>query len=124
MNTKQMYERVSLVAVVHQRDFFDRLNDTLIELGSLYGDAPKLLYAENGDGTFTANQWITDLETVPVILPLYHASIVDNILFLSGAGEYYKGEFLRKSKDAWLKYWNVNAKGNNVRNRMGVCSRV
>lgn len=50
-----------------------------------------------------------------VVLPLYHNSIVDNILFLANAGEQYKGEFIRKSKDAYLKYWNDNAKGRRKR---------
>jgi hypothetical protein len=50
-----------------------------------------------------------------VVLPLYHNSIVDNILFLANAGEHYKSEFIRKSKDAYLKYWNDNAKGRRIR---------
>ena len=50
-----------------------------------------------------------------VVLPLYHNSIVDNILFLAGVGEVYKSEFLRKSKDAFLKYWNDNAKDRRIR---------
>ena len=50
-----------------------------------------------------------------VVLPLYHNSIVDNILFLANKGEHYKSEFIRKSKDAYLKYWNDNAKGRRIR---------
>ena len=50
-----------------------------------------------------------------VVLPLYHNSIVDNILFLADKGETYKSEFLRKSRDAYLKYWNDNANGRRVR---------
>ncbi len=50
-----------------------------------------------------------------VVLPLYHNAIVDNILFLANKGEQYKGEFIRKSRDAYLKYWNDNAKGRRVR---------
>ena len=50
-----------------------------------------------------------------VVLPLYHNSIVDNILFLATQGEAYKGEFMRKSKDAYLKYWNDDAKGRRKR---------
>ena len=116
MNVKQLYERVSLVTPVWQRHFFDRLNDTIIEIGGLYGEVPKLLYEENEDGTFTTEQWVTELDTELIILPLYHASIVDNILFLSNAGEHYKGEFLRKAREAWMKYWNVDAKDRRVRN--------
>lgn len=66
---------------------------------------------------------ITDTEYTPpksltddnVVLPLYHNSIVDNILFLANKGEHYKSEFIRKSKDAYLKYWNDNAKGRRIR---------
>ena len=50
-----------------------------------------------------------------VVLPLYHNSIVDNILFLANKGEQYKSEFIRKSMDAYLKYWNDNAKGRRIR---------
>ena len=50
-----------------------------------------------------------------VVLPLYHNSIVDNILFLATNEEVYKSEFIRKSKDAFLKYWNDNAKGRRIR---------
>ena len=50
-----------------------------------------------------------------VVLPLYHNAIVDNILFLATSIETYKGEFIRKSKDAFLKYWNDNANGRRIR---------
>ena len=50
-----------------------------------------------------------------VVLPLYHNAIVDNILFLATQGEAYKGEFIRKSKDAYLKYWTDDAKGRRKR---------
>ena len=137
MNVKQIYERVSVVMPVFQRQFFDRLNDTVVELGGMYGEVPKLLYVENDDGTFAGSScepfdiWVTELEdelsieTEVSILPLYHAAIVDNILFLSGAGEHYKGEFIRKAREAWLKYWNVDAKDRRVKsNGKGGCCRV
>ena len=125
MNTRQIYERVSLVAPIWQRQFFDRLNDTIIELGSLYGDVPKLLYRADEDGAYPDGQWVKELETELVVLPLYHAAIVDNILYLSGVGEEYKTEFLRKAHDAWLTYWNVNAKDRKVTARgKGACSCV
>ena len=41
-----------------------------------------------------------------VVLPLYHNSIVDNILFLANKGEQYKSEFIRKSRDYIItKLW-------------------
>ena len=50
-----------------------------------------------------------------VVLPLYHNAIVDNILYFATQGEAYKGEFMRKSKDAYLKYWTDDAKGRRKR---------
>ena len=116
MNAKQIYERVSLVTPIWERQFFDRLNDTIIELASLYGDVPKLSYRVDENGEYPQGQWVKELDAELLILPLYHAAIADNILYLSGAGESYKSEFIRKSHDAWLKYWNDNAKGRKVKN--------
>jgi hypothetical protein len=124
MNVKQIYERVSLVAPVFQRPFFDRLNDTIIELGSLYGEVPKLLYVSDEDGEVVSEQWVKDLDAELIILPLYHNAIVDNILYLSGAGDVYKQEFVRKTHDAWLKYWNVDAKNRKVKQYgKGACAK-
>lgn len=122
MNVKQIYERVSQAAPILQRQFFDRLNDTIIELGSLYGEVPKLLYRADENGEYPDGQWVKELDKELVILPLYHASIVDNILYLSNAGEIYKSEFMRKSHDAWLNYWNINAKDRKVKQQgKGAC---
>lgn len=46
-----------------------------------------------------------------VVKPLYHNAIVDNILFLAGGEDSRKSEFIRKSREAYLNYWNINAKG-------------
>jgi hypothetical protein len=115
MNIKQMYERVSLVAPVFEREFFDRLNDTVIELGGMYGEVPKLLYVTGEDGEVKAVEWVKKFEDEINVLPLYHPAIVDNILFLSGAGDVYKQEFIRKANVAWLDYWNKDAKGRRVK---------
>ena len=64
------------------------------------------------DPEYTPPKSLTDEN---VVLPLYHNSIVENILFLAGSGEQYKSEFIRKSRDAYLKYWNDNAKGRRIR---------
>lgn len=74
-----------------------KCDDVVVEMSAKEYTPPKSLTDEN------------------VVLPLYHNSIVDNILFLAGKGEFYKGEFLRKSNDAYLKYWNDNAKGRRIR---------
>ena len=117
MTLNQMYERVLLVLPVEQRQFLNRLNDTIIELGGLYGDVPKLLYNPIEDDVYPDGQWINSSDKLTYILPLYHEAIVDNILFLSGAGETYKAEFLRKAHNTWLKYWNVDAKNRNTKRR-------
>ncbi len=115
VNVKQVYERVMLVATVNQRQFFDRLNDVLVELGGLYGEVPKLLYKPEEDGSYPDGQWVKNLDEELEILPLYHAALADGVLFLSGAGEVYQTEFMRKAKEAYLKYWNVDAKGRRVK---------
>jgi hypothetical protein len=115
MKVKQIYERVSLVTPVWQRQFFDRLNDTILELGGLYGEVPKLLYVSDADGEIITEQWVKDLEEELILLPLYHPALADNILYLSNAGDVYKQEFIRKARDAWLKYWNGDAKDRKVK---------
>ena len=68
--------------------------------------------ATSVDNEYTPPKSLND---VNVVLPLYHNAIVDNILFLANKGEHYKSEFIRKSRDAYLKYWNDNAKGRRIR---------
>jgi hypothetical protein len=120
MNVKQIYERVSLVTPVWQRQFFDRLNDTIIELEGAYGEVPKLLYVTGADGEIITEQWVKSLDEELIILPLYHPAIVDNILYLSNAGEVYKQEFARKAYAAWLEQWNIDAKDRRVK-KGGAC---
>lgn len=45
----------------------------------------------------------------------YHPAIVDNILFLSGAGEIYKAEFLRKAESAFKRLWNIKFRGKSLK---------
>ena len=81
-------------------------NGVLVESQS-NADEPKASVKE-----YTPPKRLTDDN---VVLPLYHNAIVDNILFLANVGEHYKSEFARKSKDAYLKYWNDNAKSRRIR---------
>jgi hypothetical protein len=108
MTILEIFEKVNLVIPIEQRVFFNFFEDTVNELQSLYGD-----FVFIKDKEYTPPTRLTDDELV--VLPLYHNAIVDNILFLANKGEYYKGEFIRKSKDAYLKYWNDNAKGRRIR---------
>ena len=107
MTILEIFEKVNLVVPIEQRNFFNFFEDTVNELQSLYRD-----FVFIKDTEYTPPE---SLNVDNVVLPLYHNSIVDNILFLANAGETYKSEFIRKSKDAYLKYWNDNAQGRRKR---------
>ena len=107
MTILEIYEKVNLIIPMEQRVFFNFFEDSVNELESLYGD---FLFIK--DKEYTPPESLTDDN---VVLPLYHNSIVDNILFLANKGEQYKSEFIRKSRDAYHKYWNDNAKGRRIR---------
>lgn len=103
MTLLEMYEKISLKAPIEQRKFFNYFDDSVNELMSKYD----IVIADGK--TYEAPT--TDLYGDNVVLPLYHNAIVDNILFMISNEEVYKSEFIRKSKDAYLKYWNDKAKG-------------
>ena len=107
MTILEIFEKVNLSVPIEQRVFFNFFEDTVNELQSLYRDFVFLK-----DTEYTPPESLTDEN---VVLPLYHNAIVDNILFLANNGETYKSEFIRKSKDAYLKYWNDNAQGRRKR---------
>ena len=107
MTILEIYEKVNLLVPIEQRVFFNFFEDSVNELWSLYGD---FIFIEAKE--YAPPERLTDEN---VVLPLYHNAIVDNILFLADKGEQYKGEFIRKSKDAYLKYWRDNAKGRRIR---------
>lgn len=107
MTLLEIFEKVNLVIPLEQRRFFNYFNDTVNELNTLYDG-----FVFESAGEYTPPQ---DLSDSVKVLPLYHNAIVDNILFLAGQNETYKGEFIRKSKLAYLKYWNDNAKGRRIR---------
>lgn len=107
MSILEIFEKVNLVVPIEQRRFFNYFEDSVNEIQSLY---PGFVFEK-------------DMEYVPpsalsdenVVLPLYHNAIVDNIIFLAGGAETYKSEFIRKAHDAFLKYWNENAKGRKMK---------
>lgn len=92
---------------LEQRRFFNYFHDSVNELASQYGD----FLFEPG----TEYVPPSSLDADNTVLPLYHNAIVDNILFLAGAEDTYKGEFVRKSNLAYLKYWRDDAKGKRVK---------
>jgi hypothetical protein len=108
MTILEIYEKVSLKAPIEQRKFFNHFDDSVNELLFMYDG---FVIAEGK--TFEAPT--TDLYGDNVVLPLYHNAIVDNILFAMSNDVNYKSEFMRKSKDAYLKYWNDKAKGKRQR---------
>lgn len=107
MSILEIYEKANLVVPIEQRRFFNYFEDSLNELMAMYDG----FVLEKG-AEYTRPEILSETN---VILPLYHNAIVDNILFLAGAGESYKSEFLRKSRDAYLKYWNDNARGRRLK---------
>lgn len=106
MTILEMYEKISLKTPIEQRKFFNYYDDSVNELLATYD-----IVIEDGK-TYAP---ITDLYEDNVVLPLYHNAIVDNILFMISNEAEYKSEFIRKSKDAYLKYWKDKAKGTRQR---------
>ena len=107
MTLLEIYERVNLVVPLEQRRFFNYLSDTVDELTAACDG-----FVLNVAGDYTPPKDLSD--SVPV-LPLYHPAVVDNILFCAGQGDNFKGEFVRKARQAYLKYWNENAKGKRIK---------
>jgi hypothetical protein len=106
MTILEMFEKISLKTPIEQRKFFNYYDDSVNELLATYD-----IVIEDGK-TYAP---ITDLYEDNVVLPLYHNAIVDNILFMISNEAEYKSEFIRKSKDAYLKYWKDKAKGTRQR---------
>ena len=101
MTLRDIYEKVNLVTPLEQRRFFNCLEDTLVELMSLY------------DVEYDLDDY-KDL-SAELEYPLFSSAIVDNILYMQGQGNERKSEFARKAQAAHLKYWNENAKGRRIR---------
>lgn len=107
MSTLEIFEKVNLILPIEQRRFFNYFEDTVAELQVMYDG-----FVLKKDTEYHPPK---DLSDKNVVLPLYHNAIVDNIVFLASGEEFRKTEFLRKSRDAYLKYWNDNAKGRRIR---------
>lgn len=107
MSILEIFEKVNLITPIEQRRFLNFFEDTVTELEALYSG---FVFDKGTD--FTPP---TELLDENVVLPLYHNSIVDNIIFLENGEETRKSEFIRKSRNAFLKYWNDNAKGRKMR---------
>lgn len=106
MSILEIFEKVNLIIPLEQRRFFNYFEDTVAELQAMYSR-----FVFEDDTEYQPPETLSDEN---VVLPLYHNAIVDNIVFLSGGEETRKSEFIRKSRDAYLKYWNDNAKGRKI----------
>lgn len=104
MIIREMYEKINLKTPIGQRQFISSLNDTLSELSSM-------------PNVNVEYEKITTLEDDISADVLYHNAIVDNIMFLLGAGDALKGEFIRKVQDASLRIWRNNSKGQRIKRR-------
>ena len=107
MTILEIFEKVNLKVPIEQRRFFNYFEDTVNELQTLYSG-----FVFVKDAEYQPPKTLSDEN---VVMPLYASAIVDNIIFLASGEENYKSEFIRKSRDAWLKYWNDNAKGRRLR---------
>lgn len=107
MSILEIFEKVNLAMPIEQRRFFNYFEDTVNELQSMYSG-----FVFEKDTEYQPPKALSDDN---VVLPLYHNSIVDNIIFLAGNEEFRKSEFIRKSREAYLKYWNDNAKGRKIK---------
>ena len=111
MKIKSIFEKVNLIYPLEQRKFFNYLSDTLNELIVKYGE--KLVI--NGETLVFPDS--VEIDDEINILPMYEKAIVNNILFLCGAGETYISEFIRLAEDAYIFYYRKNAKNRRLKRR-------
>lgn len=111
MTILEIFEKVNLATPIEQRDFFNYFDDSVMEIEARYGSDRKDLVFKP-DTEYTPPD---SLDAENAVLPLYCGAIVDNILFMAGGGDARKSEFLRKAQNAYLNYWNKNAKGRRMR---------
>lgn len=107
MSILEIFEKVNLKLPIEQRRFFNYFDDTVTELQSMYSG-----FVFEKDTEYQPPKALSDEN---VVLPLYHNAIVDNIISLASGEESSKSEFIRKSHDAYLVYWNENAKGRKMK---------
>lgn len=109
VNLIKIYEKVNIFTPIEQRKFFNFFEDSVEELQSMYSG-----FVFEKESEYKPPEKLED--EVPV-LALYQDAIVDNIIFLETSDEFRKSEFIRKSREAYLKYWCDNAKGRKIQGR-------
>ncbi len=105
MKILEIFERVNLKSPIEHRKFFDFYNDTISELTAI---CDKFLFQED-----TEFEPVKSFDDESVVLYLYNDAIAENINFLNTNNETGKSEFLRKAQNAYLYYWNEDAKKHN-----------
>lgn len=112
MKLSSIFEKVNLIIPLEQRRFFNYLEDTASELISKYGEKFVL---EDGASVCTHDNNLISGEIN--ILPQYEKAIVNNILYLGGAGELYISEYLRLAEQAYIYYYRKNTKKRRLKRR-------
>ncbi len=92
-DTRIIYEKVSLRTPLHERHYFNYLDDTCLELLALHPGKVKV----NEDEEYKAAKRLSDYINIKGI---FIPAIVDNILYLAGVGDVFKTEFVRKAEEA------------------------
>lgn len=92
MKVKDIYIAVSAYADVDQFKFLVCFNETINEINLMYPLMDPLIN-------------VPDLNCECEYSEMYFSPIIDNILYLLGLGERYKGEFIRKMKFVFCAWW-------------------
>lgn len=104
MTLTDLFEHVNITANIPQRIFIDYYITSVNELIAMYGEK----YVIRRDKVFNGD--ISSIRDENVIMPLFDIPVIDNILYyITGNGD-YKSEFIRKSDNAYCKYWSDGAK--------------
>lgn len=111
MDIKGIYEKVNLMTPLEQRRFFNYFDDCVNEMRNMFAGYDKDYVIEEGEEYSP----LQSLEDDNHVRERYYGALVDGILFYAGTGEEYKSEFIRKARDAFLKYWTDNAKGRRIK---------
>lgn len=110
MNTKSLYETVTLRANCSHNTFITHLDLTVKSLIS----SRKPSYVVIGNYKYTKPQSIND--DIPIFED-YFSAIVANILYLLSGNIDFKSEFHMESDNAYKSVWSKKARGKKIRDR-------
>ena len=92
IDSRIVYEKVSLRTAMAQRLFFNYLDETCLELLALFGSRAKAAPDDEYKAAVILSDYIN-------IKGIFIPAIVNNILYLAGMGDGYKTEFLRTAQN-------------------------